>query len=756
MAAPPGAEEILRTDASRRHMLRRAAAVGLLMRNSVALIVALVTLADPGSAASPPGRWLLALTAIWSAYRIVTRSQRRALIVMDCGLVLANCAAIPLVVPDPVFYLSNSAPQAIAGTAVVSFAVSVPPRASLPITVAVAVAYAWGSVAVVGWEHLAAVAALYYFALQWLTAALIRIMVLRVAGAVDEAGAARRAAELDREITDAVHEYEREQLALLHDTAASTLLMVGQGAAPSAHRLADQARRDLGLLEHGPWVAPPVRMELVSVLRDCATHLVTPVKFDGLGEVWLPGDTGNRVIAAAREVFNNVDRHARASLLTITVTHDSVRFEDNGIGFDPDAPRTGHGVTDSILDRMRRAGGNASISSSLGAGTSTELSWRAASTNRDVAPTGPDPDQLIERTRVRYGLALTAYAVANLAFAVPHAAIVQADQQLNITLGLVAAAAVVTAVPGILRGRWRLAKVAAPGLLVVTIVQPALLPAELVGGYAHWAQSAIGWCVLPLLLALPTRRGALVLVAYWMVGSVVEFSCHPMASVLVNIGLGTASILSVQLFALWFNGLVREAAVDAQSEIRRHHRLVAGERIRQALRDEYQRRYARLVDNVVMLLRELGESGRVTDDLQRRSRLESRRLRALFDQAATFDHPLMQRLRRLVDRAEAGDVDVTIDLAGELPPLSAEDIQSLVAPLTPLAKETSSAARLVVTGSVDEVSLSIVCDGIDADSPSVRALAADATVELVTTDDSVWALVRQALTERVPVPPLGA
>lgn len=105
--------------------------------------------------------------------------------------------------------------------------------------------------------------------------------------------------------------------------------------------------------------------------------------------------------------------------------------------------------------------------------------------------------------------------MANLAFAVPHAAIVQADQQCwNTTLQFNAAAAVVTAVPGILRGRWRLAKVAAPGLLVVTIVQLALLPAELVGGYAHWAQSAIGWCVLPLLLALPTRRGALVLVGY--------------------------------------------------------------------------------------------------------------------------------------------------------------------------------------------------------------------------------------------------
>ncbi|WP_396910868.1 sensor histidine kinase [Mycolicibacterium sp.] len=744
MNARAHAESDLRIDASRRHVLRRAAGVGLLMRNSVAFVVAVVTLADPASAALPAGRWLLLATAVWSAYRMLTRSHGAAWTAADCALVLALCLGIPVLVPDPAFHLSNSAPQAIAGTAVVSFAVSVPPRVSLPITLGVAACYAWGSVGVVGWQHLSAVAALYYFALQWLTATLIRVMVLRVAGAVDEAGTARRAAELDRQVTDAVHEYEREQLALLHDTAASTLLMVGQGAAPASSRLVAQARRDLQLLEHGPWVAPPARLELVAVLRDCAAHLHTPVQFEGASQVWLPGDAGNRVAAAAREVLNNVDRHAQATLLTITVAPDSVLFVDNGIGFDPDAPRTGHGITDSILARMRRAGGRATIRSTVGVGSSTELSWSDPDTVAS-APPQADPDRLIERTRVRYGLALTVYAIANLAFAVPQAASVQGGGWTNTVLGVVAGIAVLAAVPGILQNRWRWARPAAPVLLVVTVVQPALLPAELVGGYAHWAQGAIGWCVLPLLLAVPTRRGAAVLIGYWVLGGIVEFVCHPVASVLVNIGLGTASILSVQLFALWFNGLVREASVDAQDEAVRHQRLIAAERVRQALRAEYQRRYARLVDNVVVLLQELGESGRVTEDLQRRSRLESRRLRALFDQAATFDHPLMQRVRRLVDDAEAGDVDVVIDLAGELPPLTDEDIESLVAPLTELVRETHSAARLVVTGAPDEVSLSIVCDGIGPGSPLVGRLARTEAVDVVSADDSLWVLVRRAL-----------
>lgn len=734
-------------DASRRHVIRRAAAVGLLMRNSASLIVALVTVADPASAVSPTGTWLMMVLAVWSAYRLVTRSHSSVVTAIDYGLVLLACVAIPLLAPDPQFYLSNTAPQAIAGTAVVSFAVSVPLRASLPISLGIAAAYAWGAAGVVGWDNIYRIAALYYFALQWVTAGLIRVMVLRVARAVDRASAARRDAELDQEVHDAVREYDREQLALLHDTAASTLMVVGQGAAPSPQRLVAQARRDLNVLGASPWVAPPARMELVAVLRECIAHLTTPVRFDGLEHAWLPGEIGNRVIAAAREVLNNVDRHANARLLIITVCAHSVRFEDDGVGFDPDQPRTGHGITDSIINRMHRAGGQATIRSVPGMGTTTELSWAMTVQPGDFDPTVSDPDRLIDRIRVRYGLALTAYAVANLAFAVPQADLVGAGRHANAVLGVVAALAVVTSVPGIVRGRWQPAMYGAIALMVVTIVQPALLPAELVGGYAHWAQNAIGWCVLPLLLALPTRRGATVLAAYWVIGAVVEFACQPEVAVLVNIGLGTASILSVQLFALLFNGLVRDSSVEAQSEMRLHQRLLARERVSQALSAEYQRRYARLVDNVVGLLRELSESGTVSEDLQRRSRIESRRLRALFDQASIFEHSLMQHLRRVVDVAEASGVDVIIDLAGELPPLSSQDIAGLVAPLGQIAAHARTSARLVVTATPDEVSVSLVCDGIDPDVPLIDEWARDHRVEVIAAEDMVWVVVHHRLLE---------
>ncbi|MEE6163769.1 MULTISPECIES: sensor histidine kinase [unclassified Mycolicibacterium] len=748
MAASDGAAAALQTDAPRRHLMRRAATVGLLMRNCVGLVVALVALADPASARSPAGTWVLVIVAMWSAYRIATRSHGRAVLTVDLLLVLVVCAAIPMLSPDPHFYLTNSAPQAIAGTAVISFAVSVPARLSLPITLAVAAGYAWGSAQVVGWDHVAAVAALYYFALQWSTSVLIRLMVLRVADAVGQARAGRRAAELVQQVNDAVWEFDREQLALLHDTAASTLLMVGQGAVSSPERLAAQARRDLQLLQHGPWIAPPERLQLVGELRDAAAHLVTPVEFDGLGEIWLPGETGRLVLAAAREVMNNVDRHAAANLLRISVFPNAVLCVDDGVGFKPEAHRSGHGVTDSIIDRMARAGGQAQITSSPGAGTSIELRWPPASEDLDAQSAVSDPDRLIDRVRIRYGLALTGYALANLAFAVPQAELAGGGRVADIVLGVVAAGAVLTAVPGILCGRWGFARPAVGALMLVTVLQPLLLPPELVGGYAHWAQNAIGWCALPLLLGVSTGRGAAVLVGLWTLGAATELICRPDWALVVNIGLGTASILAVQLFALLFNGLVRGAAAEAHAETDAHHRLVAVERVSRAVREEYQRRYARLVDNVLPLLRQLSGTGSADADLQRAARAESRRLRALFDQEATFDHPLMRQVRRLVDTAESSGIDVAIDLAGTLPVLESDEIDALLMPLARIVKAAPASIRLVVNSTDSEVSVSIVCEGM-ADDPQLAAdLESAGCAEVVTSGPLVWVLIRHVV---VPV-----
>jgi signal transduction histidine kinase len=60
------------------------------------------------------------------------------------------------------------------------------------------------------------------------------------------------------------------------------------------------------------------------------------------------GDERSEVLLRmAQEGFRNIDRHARASRVTVTLeimreTHLVLRIEDNGIGFDPRMPKDGH------------------------------------------------------------------------------------------------------------------------------------------------------------------------------------------------------------------------------------------------------------------------------------------------------------------------------------------------------------------------------------------------------------------------------
>jgi len=70
----------------------------------------------------------------------------------------------------------------------------------------IAGSYAVGVAAVSGWDRVTSVQAVYYFALQWVTASMIRLMVLRVAAVVD---GARESAELGRQVQSAVHDFER-------------------------------------------------------------------------------------------------------------------------------------------------------------------------------------------------------------------------------------------------------------------------------------------------------------------------------------------------------------------------------------------------------------------------------------------------------------------------------------------------------------------------------------------------------------------
>jgi signal transduction histidine kinase len=81
-----------------------------------------------------------------------------------------------------------------------------------------------------------------------------------------------------------------------------------------------------------------------------------------------------QLLQMAREALSNAARHARARRVRIVVRADETTLvlgvEDDGVGFDPNAPRTsGHLGIANLYDRAAAFGGSVSIESTLGAGT---------------------------------------------------------------------------------------------------------------------------------------------------------------------------------------------------------------------------------------------------------------------------------------------------------------------------------------------------------------------------------------------------
>lgn len=735
-------------DAARRHLLRHASAIAVLMRHSANLIVAITALAVPHTAATPEGKAILVSLGCWAVYRLATRSQSALYTTVDYALTIAVCLAVPLLVSDPLFHTANSAPIAIAGTAVISFSVSLPAKRSLLLVAGIALAYAYGSASVVGLAHVGEIFNLYYFGLQWTTSALIRLMVLRVAGAVDTARGQRQDAEIAERVNSAVRDYDREQVRLLHDTVASTLLLVGQGAPIPPDRLAAQARRDLDVLGERWWTPTPSRLELVATLRETASHLHTAQHWTGLGVLWSDGHVAQQVAAAAREAMNNIDRHAGAGIVTVDVSRNCVTISDDGRGFDSTVPSHGTGLAKSICERMDRIAGSAKITSAPDRGTVVELRWP---TTRlvDPAPHTGDPDRLIARTRVVYGLALTAYAVVSLAALAAQAATHVQQPRTQLVLALLAAAATLVAVPAIL-GRIHLSPWPSVAVLLsIAVAQTALLPASEVGTQAQWSQGAIGWCLLPHLLSQTVRRASALLALAWVIPAVVGVLDAPSAASAMNIGLGTASILCVQLFALLFNALIRDGAEKARADTVARTQSLTRQRVTAAVHDEYRRRYSKLLASIHPLMTTLAQAEPLDATLRSRARAESRMLRALFDQPETFGHPVLHALRTPIGDAEDKGVDVSLHVNGDLPEIACEDTKRITEPLTRALYSTRGSARITVTADGTRLTTSIVCQGLaDGAALAEYSVTDDDDVELVAIDDMAWLTIRHHLSGR--------
>lgn len=191
--------------------------------------------------------------------------------------------------------------------------------------------------------------------------------------------------ELIAERASGAREAERADIAAhLHDSVLQTLALIQQRSEPGSEvaRIARRQERDLRewLFRGADGGAGAPRESAETELREHASGLEAAfaVQFEVV-TVGQPAVAPESLIAAAREAMLNAAQHAGGRVtvyLETTGKRVSVDVTDRGPGLDISAlPEGRMGVSESILGRIERAGGTASIKPGPGgAGTTVRLS----------------------------------------------------------------------------------------------------------------------------------------------------------------------------------------------------------------------------------------------------------------------------------------------------------------------------------------------------------------------------------------------
>ena len=193
----------------------------------------------------------------------------------------------------------------------------------------------------------------------------------------------RLSADLQEERAERIRSQERADVAAhLHDSVLQTLALI-QRSAGDAHTVARLARaqeRDLRAWLYDDATDGPTT--LATALRAAAAEVEdgtgVPVEVVAVGDATVV-ERARPLVLAAREAMLNAAKHSGAAKVDVYAEVAGGRAEvfvrDRGRGFDPDAVAADrHGVRDSIVERMRRHGGTATVTSSPDQGTEVRLS----------------------------------------------------------------------------------------------------------------------------------------------------------------------------------------------------------------------------------------------------------------------------------------------------------------------------------------------------------------------------------------------
>jgi signal transduction histidine kinase/phage shock protein PspC (stress-responsive transcriptional regulator) len=192
----------------------------------------------------------------------------------------------------------------------------------------------------------------------------------------------RLANDLAEERRERVRSQERAELAAhLHDSVLHTLALVRRSADDPRRvvSLASRQERELRSWLSGRPSQPTssVGAALDALVGQVETDHGVPIEIVKVGDCPLDAPL-EAMLAAAREAMVNAAQHSGARSIDVYAEIDERRalvfVRDRGVGFDPERMSPDrHGVRDSIVGRMCRHGGEATIRSSTGAGTEVRL-----------------------------------------------------------------------------------------------------------------------------------------------------------------------------------------------------------------------------------------------------------------------------------------------------------------------------------------------------------------------------------------------
>ena len=307
--------------------------------------------------------------------------------VLMCGL----CLAQPLLVEPARLAASQGWVSPIASFTVVAVQFQLGSWSAAAVTVAVCASFVAGTAATPGLTAVdGLIAGGAWMAVEAVLGRLLWVLLQRAGREADRLMRAQFAAERAAATAAARRSAQRAHWATVHDTSASTLLMIGLGAVRGTEEwLPDQVRRDIALLDgarDGPLDGDAAEAALGPALRAVSGAARVPVACDCTADVTAPPVVVRAVAGAAAEALENVARHARVDGARIQVRPGSgqdggvleVAVVDDGVGFDPAAVGAYRfGLALSVLDRMAAVGGCATVESAPGRGTVVRLRWPA-------------------------------------------------------------------------------------------------------------------------------------------------------------------------------------------------------------------------------------------------------------------------------------------------------------------------------------------------------------------------------------------